>query len=243
MKYDAMVLAIAECYRVDEVKDISDKAKALQEYFKQANNPEAEAQAGRIRLRAERRAGELLKELERMSPSEIASAGGISKSAVVSGELQQKEPPKSEYQQTLEDHNISRSTAHRMQKIAEVDPQVFEELLNDPEPQNPTKFLQVANAHKEVNQAILESDPANLRMERIAKKFGTAPKELMRVWGDLRELSDKNFISEKYIDVVASTLEKYEEEPSLSFFKEDILSIAPQVIQFYQSLIKKVSQI
>ena len=50
-----------------------------------------------------------------MSPSEIASAGGISKSAVVSGELQQKEPPKSEYQQTLEDHMVPQKSCDRVE--------------------------------------------------------------------------------------------------------------------------------
>ena len=30
IKYDAMVRAIAECHRVDELKDLSDKAHALE---------------------------------------------------------------------------------------------------------------------------------------------------------------------------------------------------------------------
>jgi hypothetical protein len=62
IRYDAMCRAIAVAYAVDEVKDIRDKALALERYAAQARNTEAERQACEIRLRAERRAGQLLKE-------------------------------------------------------------------------------------------------------------------------------------------------------------------------------------
>jgi hypothetical protein len=58
--YDAMCHAIAAAYAVDEVKDIRDKARALEVYSRQAKNVEAERQACEIRLRAERRVGELI---------------------------------------------------------------------------------------------------------------------------------------------------------------------------------------
>ena len=69
IRYDAMVLAIAECHQVDEVKDLRDKAMALEMYYRQARNTEVERKAADIRLRAERRAGELLKELARSPTS------------------------------------------------------------------------------------------------------------------------------------------------------------------------------
>ena len=59
-RYDTMCRAIDAAYEVDEVKDIRDKAKALEEYAKQARNVEAERRACEIRLRAERKAGKLL---------------------------------------------------------------------------------------------------------------------------------------------------------------------------------------
>ena len=65
VRYDAMCLAIAECHRVDEVKEIRDRAVAFQVYAKQALNVEAERQAAKVRIRAERKAGELLKEMRR----------------------------------------------------------------------------------------------------------------------------------------------------------------------------------
>lgn len=72
-----MVAAIAECVRVDEVKDIRDKAVALEMYHRQARNLEAEREAANVRLRAERRVGELLKDLARAEESK----GGDIKSA------------------------------------------------------------------------------------------------------------------------------------------------------------------
>jgi len=63
VKYDALCTAIAECHRVDEVKNIRDKAEALRAYARQANNREAEVQFAECKARAEIRCGELLAEM------------------------------------------------------------------------------------------------------------------------------------------------------------------------------------
>ena len=63
--YDRMVTAIALCQKTDEVKDIRDKAVALEHYARQACNVDAERAAINVRVRAERRAGELLKDLHK----------------------------------------------------------------------------------------------------------------------------------------------------------------------------------
>jgi N6-adenosine-specific RNA methylase IME4 len=65
VRYDAMCRAIAECHAVDEVKDIRDKARALEHYARQAKDKEAVRQCGAVRLRAEVKAGELLAKMEK----------------------------------------------------------------------------------------------------------------------------------------------------------------------------------
>lgn len=62
--YESAKVALANCVNVDECKDWADKAAALASYAKQANDDELMKQATRIRDRAIRRAGELLKQIE-----------------------------------------------------------------------------------------------------------------------------------------------------------------------------------
>jgi hypothetical protein len=56
--------AIARCANIDECKNWADKALALKSYAKQANDHDLEDKAQRIRDRAIRRGGELLKQIK-----------------------------------------------------------------------------------------------------------------------------------------------------------------------------------
>jgi hypothetical protein len=85
--YDAMCSAIDAAYKVDEVKEIRDQAVALEHYARQAKNTEAERRACEIRLRAERKAGQLLKKtVKRGQPSKERSGGPTLKSSGISKE-------------------------------------------------------------------------------------------------------------------------------------------------------------
>jgi hypothetical protein len=112
VRYDAMCHAIAEAYAVDEVKDIRDKARALEIYHRQARNTEAETKACEIRLRAERRCGQLLAERE--------MAKGLLKQGQ---ELPQSHGATTE---TLDDLGISKTQSSRWQKLAAIPEDEFE---------------------------------------------------------------------------------------------------------------------
>lgn len=61
--YQAAQKAIAKCSRIDECKMWSDKAAALASYARQARDQTLKIMAERIRVRAVRRCGELLKQV------------------------------------------------------------------------------------------------------------------------------------------------------------------------------------
>jgi hypothetical protein len=56
-KYDAACVALAEAHRVEEAREIRDRAVAVRAYAKQARNTELARWAVEIQLRAERRCG------------------------------------------------------------------------------------------------------------------------------------------------------------------------------------------
>lgn len=63
VRYDQARQALAEAHRIDEVKDIADKAVALAAYARQAKDADMERWVAEIRLRARRRIGELTADL------------------------------------------------------------------------------------------------------------------------------------------------------------------------------------
>jgi hypothetical protein len=62
--YEAAKKALAQCERIDECAEWANKAAALASYAKQADDSELENYARRIRLRAVRRCGELLRQFD-----------------------------------------------------------------------------------------------------------------------------------------------------------------------------------
>lgn len=64
VKFEAVKRALAEARSIDEVKEVRDKAEALRLYVKQQGDGlEMQNDIAEIKLRAERRAGELLKQM------------------------------------------------------------------------------------------------------------------------------------------------------------------------------------
>lgn len=126
LKYEAACLALAECRAVDEVKTWADKAAAMQAYGRMANDKTLELDASEIRLRAERRLGELLaaqkagEGLNRGAQMTGNKAGaGQGSPAVVADDRRPK----------LADAGISKDLSSRAQKLAAVPAGEFEAAL------------------------------------------------------------------------------------------------------------------
>lgn len=124
IRYDAMCHAIAEAYEVDEAKDIRDKALAMQAYARQAKNVELERQACEIRLRAERRCGQLLKQMK--AEGRMAKGGAPYHAVNRSG--YDAEPVEG----SLAEWKITKRQSFDWQGLAEVDDETFEDEVAKP---------------------------------------------------------------------------------------------------------------
>jgi len=111
VRYEAARTALAEAHRVDEVKDIRDKAEAMAAYARQAKDQELILFATEIKVRAERKCGELLSGIER------APGNRTDKTSY---------EPVTKYQQALEDNKLNHMAANRFQQLASMSEEHFE---------------------------------------------------------------------------------------------------------------------
>lgn len=116
IRYEAAKQALAEYHTVDEVKDFRDKALAIEAYARQACDYELEKDAARARVRAERRAGELLKELEKNT-----GAKGVGPIAVDDYDRNNK---------TLSEMGITKDQSSTWQKAADIPEEEFEQAVD-----------------------------------------------------------------------------------------------------------------
>jgi N6-adenosine-specific RNA methylase IME4 len=169
MKYDAACRAVAEAHRIDEVKDIRDKAVALAAYAKQAKDGGLIAHATAIRKRAERRLGELMEDDRRCGKLAKGTRGSKIKGArVASGP-------------TLADQGVDKHLADRARKAAAMPEAKFEE--------------QVARAVK-VAVAANEGDAAVVREARKAQQDAKRDRRAIRereFASKILALSDKKY--------------------------------------------------
>lgn len=117
IKYEAACRALAECKSIDEVKSWADKSAAMQAYARMAKDKTMEVDAAEIRIRAERRLGEML--------AAQKADGGLN-----SGKLKQGPAVVcDDHGKTalkLADAGISKDLSSRAQKLAAVPEAEFE---------------------------------------------------------------------------------------------------------------------
>ena len=114
VKYEAARRALAEAKSIDEVKDVRDKAEGLRAYARQAGDMEFLFWAIVIKLRAERKAGELLAEREKHPP----------------GPLSEDRSDDTTYPPTLEDLGITKDQSAHWQQEASVPEDKFQHWLD-----------------------------------------------------------------------------------------------------------------
>jgi len=116
--FDQARQALALASSIDEVKLIRDQAEAIRQYIRQQKGSlEMQNQAAEIKIRAERRAGEMLREMD------LNEGGRPPEKLITSNIMLPVTPPK------LEDLGISKIQSHRWQMIAEVPEAKVEEFI------------------------------------------------------------------------------------------------------------------
>ena len=206
--YRDMVTAIEKCHRTDEVKDIRDKALALEHYARQAQNIEAEKRAIEVRVRAERRAGQLLMQLRR------AAGPGRGKKII------QGEESFSEYTGTKRGAKISDTQALRWQRLAAIPQGKFEKGLIDTQRKPSTSGL-IADERN--------YGPQRLRVESIIRKRDPVPDRALWLWGQL-----KDFEREGILDIDPNVI--FDE--MLDTMKPDVQRIVPKLLKWLGRLKK-----
>lgn len=118
VRYEQARFALAECQRVDEVKDIRDKAEAMAAYARQAKDTELIQFATEIKVRAERRCGELLSQTEKNKGASLNGRDVYGASVVA--RVDRREVP------TLADMGITKDQSSRYQSLASMSDAHFE---------------------------------------------------------------------------------------------------------------------
>lgn len=179
VRYDAMCRAIIEAHKIDEVKDIRDKALAIQAYARQAKNHSAEAQAREIRIRAERRCGQFLQELK--------TAGGIAKGGKPYHAVNRTGYTAEPVDGTLASWKITKKQSHEWQQVADVPEEVFErELKTQDEPSAAT----IVHAHA----------PKTTPVPKVTS-------EALWLWGRLRDFERDGFLEQAQSDILLTMTE------------------------------------
>ena len=146
VKYEAAKVALAEAKRVDEVCLIRNQSAAIAAAARMAKDKQLEIDASEIRIRAERRLGEMIQ--AQKDGEGLATGGEHGGRPKIDGT--RAEP--SNATPTLADIGISKKLSSRSQAIASIPEDEFEEVLDE---------------HRTQQQAVTAST-----LQKLAKKGG-----------------------------------------------------------------------
>lgn len=209
VRYDAMCQAIAAAHSIDEAKDIRDKAVAIEAYARQANNRQNELWASEIRIRAERRCGQMLAEQEKATGARGNLRGQGAKIVQSCSATTQK---------TLAGMGISKDQSSRWQKLAAV-----------PEPEFEATFA--APAAKPTTTAIIERhERANAPAPPPPKPQKTPGPPALWLWGTLLEFERDGVLKRNAREVL---------DDMLPHMRETTLELAPKVIDWLEGLVNE----
>ena len=122
VRYEAAIVALRKAHDVDEVQTIRDQSEAARAYARQAQDPQLETFAAEIKLRAERRAGEILKE---MATAGTRDSGVLNLSRGHSPVTPGARLPR------LSDLNVTKNQSYEWQQLADVPEETFEAYLGE----------------------------------------------------------------------------------------------------------------
>ena len=189
VKYNAARTALAEAHAIDEVKGIRDKAEAMAAYARQAKDTEMIQWVTEIKVRAERRAGQMLAEMPKAIGMRVS--GGTTGGPTML-------PPVKDWK-TLSDLGITKNESSRWQKLARVPEGQFEHavaaakeiagevttaaMLRAAKAIAPAESIPVKNPPK---LEIVSDELSNLRAEN----------ERLKEWGDENAKTAKELLEE-----------------------------------------------
>ena len=166
VRYGAARRALEEAARVDEVKQIRDMAVAAQVYAKQAKDVELINSATEIRKRAERRAGEILREMEKNK----GSRSQLQSDVPVGGRAP---TPPTDPTPTLKEIGVTKAQSARWQQLAAMTAEQFEQHVA-------TSKKQAAASLDRTASAAEKKERRAQREQELAERTAAATKTLNR---------------------------------------------------------------
>jgi uncharacterized low-complexity protein len=119
--YQSAKQALSMYKSVDEVKEYRDKAKAVEQYAKEANDHDLEHDAALARIRAERKCGELLRDMEKAKRGPDKNGNG-----------QRSQQTTPEQSKTLSEMGVTKDQSSKWQKLANIPEAEFESAVSLP---------------------------------------------------------------------------------------------------------------